>query len=490
MHGRLKVKTTDQQEAEKKIKRLEKSTQFHQGMVSVLENRGIEGKDDFVLKESEKLLLTNPDVYTLWNIRKEIIETKLKENILEGDCEMLRKELVLTQNALHTNPKSYGVWNHRQFIIINMNKPNWSEELRLCNLFLKYDSRNFHCWDYRRFIVKESKVSFDDEIKFTTEKITENFSNYSAWHNRSNLYSSERKDGCIKKEILHKELELVRNAVFTDPNDQSAWFYHRWLLGRKKQEPYLLSLCVYWDDLPKLVATFSLPVPESYLSNAKIILNGFQLNDLNWIICNSNCSEHSYSMQWSAFGNKDLQGTLSVELNGCSVSLEIIQGQENSLCWLNNQFTNEHFLPRYAHTDVEVDVLRNELESCQILYDEEPNNKWTMLTLLHLMHAVDLNEYNNEMSSLLDKLVRVDSIRKGYYNDLRSKYEVERVLEQLFKKKMLVDCVDLSCRNLTCLPYAQYFSSFKKLNLCGNNGLNELTVNQRSLLSNVELIFE
>jgi geranylgeranyl transferase type-2 subunit alpha len=27
------------------------------------------------------------------------------------------------------------------------------------------------------------------------------------------------------------EFDLVKNALYTDPADQSAWLYHRWLIG-------------------------------------------------------------------------------------------------------------------------------------------------------------------------------------------------------------------------------------------------------------------
>lgn len=31
--------------------------------------------------------------------------------------------------------------------------------------------------------------------------------------------------------MISEEFELVRNAMYTDPDDQGIWMYHRWLVG-------------------------------------------------------------------------------------------------------------------------------------------------------------------------------------------------------------------------------------------------------------------
>jgi len=119
---------------------------------------------------------------------------------------------------------------------------------------LALDSRNFHCWNYRRVVASlfetvwcESSVDRDqitrDEWNFSTDKIKENFSNYSAWHYRSTLVPKFIQPNQHSfHTFVRQEFALIKDAIFTEPADQSIWLYHRWLLGQVLSGGSVLSL--------------------------------------------------------------------------------------------------------------------------------------------------------------------------------------------------------------------------------------------------------
>ncbi len=82
---------------------------------------------------------------------------------------------------------------------------------------------------------QDKGVSFaQSEFDFTTIKIEENFSNFSAWHHRAQMIMKMVKGPFSDDEaeaLLTEELDRIRQAVYTDPNDQSPWIYQGWLLG-------------------------------------------------------------------------------------------------------------------------------------------------------------------------------------------------------------------------------------------------------------------
>lgn len=264
MHGRLKVKTSKEQEEEQKIKKREQAYHFRnltEKLFQLRPNLNENDNLDEFFKLSSEILLINSDFYTVWNIRREALmaqvdrikqhqpqddpEEKSNEAENEGandndvEKEILKIwkcELSFTFDCLRKNEKSYSVWQHRIWVLSKMPKSEYEMEIKICNNFLVKDERNFHCWDYRSFISDLADRDIEKEFEFTTEKIRSNFSNFSAWHRRHKLLikastlGENCPKGCNLKLIWNDEYNMILNALYTDPTDQSPWLYHNWLV--------------------------------------------------------------------------------------------------------------------------------------------------------------------------------------------------------------------------------------------------------------------
>ncbi|KAL4065365.1 rab-protein geranylgeranyltransferase, partial [Scleroderma citrinum] len=206
---------------------------------------------------TQRLLQVNPEFYTVWNYRRNIMLNGIFPNNTPDQInDLLANELMLTTLALKENPKVYWLWNHRRWCLQNIpdgplidGQPSlqwisasWDKELALVEKMLNTDPRNFHAWNYRRYVLASMPVQRPGtaELAYTSRKISASFSNFSAWHQRSKIYSTLWNLGQLDPvKARDQEFELVHNAIYTDPEDQSAWIYHRWLIGSGDNEDQL-----------------------------------------------------------------------------------------------------------------------------------------------------------------------------------------------------------------------------------------------------------
>ncbi|EQC32479.1 hypothetical protein SDRG_09806 [Saprolegnia diclina VS20] len=182
------------------------------------------------LQLSAYVVALNPEFWIVWAYRRATIEhliaadASAKQALGEAEC-------ALTQEALMKNPKSYSAWFQREWLV-KQGMADLPTELRLCDLLLNKDERNFHCWNYRRVVTRVAKTPLDDVLAFTMTKIEQNFSNYSAFQQRTLVLPSP-----LPLEVAMMEIELVKQAVFTEPDDQSNWFYYRWVVESLIKSP-------------------------------------------------------------------------------------------------------------------------------------------------------------------------------------------------------------------------------------------------------------
>lgn len=140
MHGRLKVRTSVEEAARKKKEHDLKAKAYRNGMDKIFTLRAQEKFDSTLLDLAGKILSVNPDISTLWNIRRECI---LKMSTEDPESNVIfDKDLGFTEMCLQVQPKSYGAWHHRVWILENSPNPDWNREVNLCTLYLKKDERN------------------------------------------------------------------------------------------------------------------------------------------------------------------------------------------------------------------------------------------------------------------------------------------------------------------------------------------------------------
>lgn len=239
----------------------------------ILQQRDDKVYTEDAFNDTSKLLILNPEFYTIWNYRREILLHLYKPNdqVVDIDtyAQILTDDLQFVLSQLKKYPKCYWIWNHRSwclFELVEIDRVNWAYEFGVVSKLLELDQRNFHGWQYRRFVVENmereaTKKAEDpkqeqlallkinlDEFNYTTSKVQRDFSNFSAWHNRAKLIPKvydlvQSFNGDVPEEyqqqcelfqqphsVLTHDLDMIKTGIYMSPEDTSVWSYLYWLL--------------------------------------------------------------------------------------------------------------------------------------------------------------------------------------------------------------------------------------------------------------------
>jgi hypothetical protein len=315
------------------------------------------------------------------------------------------------------------------------------QEINNCNFFLEKDDRNFHVWNHRLTIFSMIREYFPDnfeeflskELNFTLLMVKKNLSNFSAWHYRSKLipiyFKLERKSWTSQEalDFFKLDLELITNAVYTDPKDQSPWTYHLWIINNltpiyvenyeiKNQEKEIkikFSEVFKWKEIIKLTS-------ENENQLDKILITPENNNEFsNTIIINLQ-NLHDENVTLKLFGNSENISEIS------------------NLCYSKNNLSLPEILINYSKTEsqLSIKILNTSFEEHQLKFLESQikviddlikNSESGFLEYAHFRKA---QIYNN--------LYHLTSIEKNnesleYKNLLNSEYEILKTSSKRMK---------------------------------------------------------
>ncbi|KAJ2613684.1 CAAX geranylgeranyltransferase alpha subunit [Coemansia sp. RSA 1365] len=201
-----------------------------------------------------RVIQANPGHYTVWVYRKRLVEE------LNAD---IAGELNWVSAISAMYPKNYQLWHHREALIVRLLDPKQAKEgqsesellrhpiirgeLQFLDNAINGDSKNFHAWSYRQWLVSTYNI-WEQELVFVNTMINEDVRNNSAWNQRYFVILQGRNPAQVELDSVLVSEEIVytvENIKFA-PNNESPWSYIIGLLLRHAPDK------LYTDLLPKI----------------------------------------------------------------------------------------------------------------------------------------------------------------------------------------------------------------------------------------------
>lgn len=352
------------------------------------------------------------------------------------------KDIRFTLRLLKDNPKNYWIIHHYKHLL----KVLKIDPTPIIDAALDKDPRNFHFWTF--------KYSTGLDLEFTRKKLVENFSNFSAWHYRSHLV----------QDVLG-DLDWVKHAIYTEPSDQAAWLYQRFLLGTDVEPLRPIECLVFRKEV--LIIRWNHAVFVDHPSINFGYASHTSICSIKSILDSTNTSLDDFSLRLDSFVCREMQDSLIVTISG-KIERDFVKLDIQCTSTKGKVSQPEH-------------VWRQELHAVQEL-DEFESSKWTKLTLAYIY--IHLKEPRKAILMYSD-LIKLDPFRERYYihqmDSINSRHdqtsEITDVSIDMSSKQLakfdgsgmyLKTDINLSNNIFTDASFCRFFQSCITLNLDDN----------------------
>ena len=185
------------------------------------------------VKFNAKLVMADLKSYQLWFYRLWLLK---KYAVFERDIYKNNKEAFQTKIDDPESEKKSEPQPYDNFALTKSFK-FICKDLKMSEMFLLKDERNFHTWNYRfnlwNSLIEIYPVSrqmmLKSEQEFLDKIHQKNYSNYSTIHFKMKVYKRIQEMGENLNEIFMQELQKVFEGLFISPNEQALYLFQRWL---------------------------------------------------------------------------------------------------------------------------------------------------------------------------------------------------------------------------------------------------------------------